>query len=939
MRLQQIVYRITVKSISFAFIFFMLVLAMPKLGFSQQAAVVSSSDTNPAAQASRSEGDSKASAANPMIAVQPAFRPPIHIVPFREPGALIPKLNFFPVGSHVTYFGGPVISNVHIVLVLYGPGAYLANIAGTTTPTMANFYNDITKSSLFDMLSEYSTVGVTAAGGTAGTNQIIGHGFFDAQFTITPNPANDGATITDNQIQAELLAQVAAGNLPVPVIDAQGNSNTLYMIFFPPGKTITAGTVSSCVRGGFCAYHNSTNGVFGAHRLFYGVMPDLQPPSGCSTGCGSGTTFDMATNVTSHELSEAVTDADVGPATTFGPPLAWLDQSDQFEIGDICVAQEAAVLANGTTYTVQQEFSNLQNNCVSAPPQFLITAGPNVSGGQSFDVDLRIADTVFGATVPYTGTVHFISSDSAAVLPADYTFNSVDAGFHHFVATLNTSGQQTITIADTTIPGFTGSSTLQVNVPNVAVLRIVAPGTATTGTPVNFSITAMDASATPVNNYNGTIHFSSSDPAAVLPANSPMVNGTGNFTATFNTAGFQTFQANDVANTSVSGSSFVTATPPSAHPTTTTLTGGPTSPIVFGQQATYLMTVTGNVGNVSGSMNATLDGSSFVSGGIFNSTTVSVNSPGGTHTIYANYTGDGTNAPSSSGPVTLVVNPAPSSMTVSSSQSSAPQGARVTFTVTPRPFVLSRGSVTFFDGATPLGIIPVSQAFNAGLTVTALSVGTHSITAAFSGSPDLLPSTSAAIQQVITAALIPNYSVVPDKTSATLLAGQAATFNISTSSVNGFDGTINFICGNLPALTTCTFSPATVAISSNSPTFNVVLTVKTTGPHAALFAPRSNHSVYAMLWTLGPLGIVFVVGKKRNLRRSSMLGGLFVLVMVAGLASCGGGGGSSTQTVVIPSTTPAGTTVMTVTAKGTAIAGASPANPSQQLSISVTVQP
>jgi hypothetical protein len=911
----------------------------PRIGFSQQPSVAPSQGA-PTAATSTPESKGEASLANPMVSVQPRLQAPIHIVPFREPGAVTTKLKLFPAGSHVDYFGGPVISSVHVVMVLYGPGAYLPNIAGTASPTMANFYNDITKSTFFDMLSEYSTTGVKAVGGTAGTNQFIGHGFFDGQFTITPAAANNGATITDIQIQAELLSQVNAGNLPAPIIDAQGNNNTLYMIFFPPGKTINDGTSNSCVRGGFCAYHNSTNSSFATHRLFYGVMPDLQPPSGCATGCGGGTTFDMATNVTSHELSEAVTDADVGPATTFGPPLAWLDQVNG-EIGDICVGQEAGVLANGTTYTVQQEFSNLQNNCVSAPPQFLLTSTGNPSGGQSFDVDLRIADSVQGFTVPYVGIVHFTSSDGTAVLPADYTFTSADAGLHHFVLTLNTGGQQTITVTDTRLPGFTGSSTFQVNAPNVAALRIIAPGTATTGTPVNFSITALDATNTPVTNYNGTVHFTSSDGTAVLPANSPMVNGVGSFTATFNTAGFQTFQANDVANTSVSGSGFVTATAPSAHPTTTTLTGGPTGPIVFGQQAIYLMTVTGNAGNVSGSFNATLDGSSFVSGGIFNTATVAVNPPGGTHTIFANYTGDGTNAPSSSSPITVVVNPAPSSMTVSSSLSSAPSGKPVTFTATPSPFVLSRGSVTFFDGTSPLGILPVNQAFNGGLTVTALSAGTHSITAAFSGSPDLLPSTSASIQQVITAPLVPDYSVVPDKTSATLLAGQAATFNITTNSVNGFTGSVSFSCGRLPSLTTCTFSPSIVSVSAGS-TINTVLTVKTTGPHAALIAPRTSpsRSVYATLWTLSPvaLGIVFLIGKKRNLRRTGMLVGLVVLFMVSGLTSCGGGP-TTPPPPPVPQTTPAGAATFTVTAKGTATTGASPANPSQQLSITITVQP
>ena len=310
------------------------------------------------------------------------------------------------------------------------------------------------------------------------------------------------------------------------------------------------------------------------------------------------------------------------------------------------------------------------------------------------------------------------------------------------------------------------------------------------------------------------------------------------------------------------------------------------------------MTVTGNAGNVSGSMNATLDGASFVSGGIFNSINVGVSPPGGTHTIYANYTGDGTNAPSSSSPVTLVVNPAPSSMTVSSSQSSAPQGTRVTFTVIPAPFLLSRGSVTFFDGTTPLGIIPISQAFNPGLTVTALPVGIHSITAVFSGSPDLLPSTSAAIQQFITPPLTPDYSVSPDKASATILAGEAAIFNITTNSINGFTGNITFSCGGLPSLTTCTFSPAIVSVSGGVPSTITILTVKTTGPHAALIGPKSKRSVYAMLWTFSPftLGLVLLVGRKRNLLRANMFGCLLVFALVAGLtASCGGGGGSSNQ--------------------------------------------
>jgi len=937
MHVQQTICRLKLRHFLILFSFLLFSFS-PQVGYSQQPSVAQSQGA-PGTAASTPESEGKASLSKPMVSVQPRLQAPIHIVPFREPGAVTTKLNFFPAGAHVDYFGGPVISSVHVVLVLYGPGAYLPNIAGTTTPTMANFYNDITKSSFFDMLSEYSTTGVKAVGGTAGTNQFIGHGFFDGQFTITPATANNGATITDNQIQAELLSQVNAGNLPAPIIDAQGNSNTLYMIFFPPGKSINDGTSNSCVKGGFCAYHNSTNASFGTHRLFYGVMPDLQPPSGCALGCGSGTTFDMATNVTSHELSEAVTDADVGPATTFGPPLAWLDQVNG-EIGDICVAQESQVLANGTTYIVQQEFSNLQNNCVSAPPEFRLTSTGNPSGGQSFDVDLRIADSVQGFTVPYIGTVHFTSSDSAAVLPADYAFTSLDGGLHHFVLTLNTSGQQTVTVTDTRLPGFTGSSTFQVNAPNVAELRIIAPGTATTGTPVSFSIVAFDAVQTPVTNYTGTIHFTSTDPLAVLPANVAMQNGAGTFSATFNTAGNQTLSVTDVAAASLTESRTITASAASTNPTVTTLTGG-TSPIVFGQSNNYVMTVTGNgVATNGGSMNVTIDGLPFISGGIFNSSSVLVNSSGGTHTLIANYFGDGVRGSSSSAPVTLVVNPAPSSLIVVSSQSNAPQGTRVSFAVTPTPSNSLKGSVTFFDGTTPLGILPLSQANSPGLIVTAFSVGTHSITASFGGSADLQPSTSAPIQQVITAPLTPDYSVTSDKPSATLLAGQAATFNITTNSVNGFTGAVTFSCGSLPAFTTCTFSPSPAIVGPGATTTTTVLTVKTTGPHAALVMPFENERRNAMWLKLSPFAVGFIVlaGVSRRKRGIQLAGRFIALMLLAGIVSCGGGP-TTPPPPPVPQTTPAGAATFTVTAKGTATTGAAPANPSQQLSITITVQP
>src|SRR5258708_1359175 len=87
-----------------------------------------------------------------------------------------------PAGAHLTYFGGPVISNVHVVQVLYGSGSYNAQVAGSTSPTMGNFYGDLTgtNSGYTSLLTQYNTPV------SGGTGQTIGNGTFDGLFQIVP---------------------------------------------------------------------------------------------------------------------------------------------------------------------------------------------------------------------------------------------------------------------------------------------------------------------------------------------------------------------------------------------------------------------------------------------------------------------------------------------------------------------------------------------------------------------------------------------------------------------------------------------------------------------------------------------------------------------------------------------------------------------------------
>ncbi|MBZ5639363.1 MAG: hypothetical protein LAO51_11510 [Acidobacteriia bacterium] len=251
----------------------------------------------------------------------------------------------------LVYFGGPVLSGVEVLQVIWGSGTYLDGVAngGTTTSTrLGDFYHAVTLSPYLDWLCEYDT-----------HTQAIGRGGFGGTIKITPSAANGGSTVTDDQIQSELVAQIGAGALPFP------GANTLYMIDFPAGTTILLGSSRSCVD--FCGYHGtgSVDGQF----FYYAVLPNFTAGSGCALGCGRDPTlFNDLTSTASHEMVEAITDPAVGVATVFGPPLSWYDPING-EIGDICNQIHSNLAgSDGVTYVVQNEWSDALAGCIAQKP-------------------------------------------------------------------------------------------------------------------------------------------------------------------------------------------------------------------------------------------------------------------------------------------------------------------------------------------------------------------------------------------------------------------------------------------------------------------------------------------------------------------------------------------------------------------------------------------
>src|SRR5262249_33143778 len=119
----------------------------------------------------------------------------------------------------------------------------------------------------------------------------------------------------------------------------------------------------------------------------------------------------------------------------------------------------------------------------------------------------------------YTGMVHFTSSDTAALLPADYTFTTADAGLHAFSATLITAGSQGLWVQDAQ-HNFTAAQ-YAISVAPAAASRLVATAysaSTTAGGIDNVTIAAQDSYGNVAAGYTGTVHFRSSDPQAGSPA-------------------------------------------------------------------------------------------------------------------------------------------------------------------------------------------------------------------------------------------------------------------------------------------------------------------------------------------------------------------------------------------------------------------------------------
>jgi hypothetical protein len=473
--------------------------------------------------------------------------------------------------------------------------------------------------------------------------------------------------------------------------------------------------------------------------------------------------------------------------------------------------------------------SNVTAVAATAATHFKVTAPTTATAGTAFSITVTAQDPFNNTATGYTGTVHFTSTDANAALPANTTLTN---GTGTFNVTLKTAGTQTVTATDTVTATITGTSNSITVSPGAAThFTVTAPSTATGGTSFSFTVTALDANNNTATGYTGTVHFTSSDTSATLPANSTLTNGTGTFSATLKSAGNQTITATDTATSSITGTSgpIAVAVGAATH-FTVTAPGSAIAGGAFTFFVTALDASNNTVTNYSGTVHftstdgqATLPADTTLTNGTgsFSATyrTAGSQTITATDTVTRTITGTSNSTAVSAAPATHFMLSAPASATA---------GTPFTFTVTAldqfNNTVTGYPGTVRFSSSDAQATLPANSTLTNGVgtfTATLRTNGAQSLTAT-DVSNSALTGTSTAISVSGAAAGATHFAV---SAPASATAGTPFTFTVTAldannNTVTGYAGTVHFTSSDgsasLPANATLTNGVGTFTATLNT---------------------------------------------------------------------------------------------------------------------------
>jgi hypothetical protein len=656
--------------------------------------------------------------------------------------------------------------------------ATVAPVTGTNTPGGTVTFKD-----------GATTLGTGTLNGVSGNDQAtfttsaltVGSHVITAVYGGDPNDNGSTGTLSGGQTVNQDATTTAVGSSANPSVLGQAVTFTATVSVNSPG----AGTPSSTVTfkdGATTLGTGTLNGVsgndqatfttsaltVGSHVItaVYGGDPNDNGSTGTLSG---GQTVDQAPAITSTN-SATFTVGSVGSftVTTTAFPIASLSETGTLPSGmtfadkgdGTATLSGNPAAGTGGTYSLTFTASNNVGNDATQTFTLTVYEAPTIKLNPTNQTVAAGAMATFtaaanGFPVP---TVQWMVSTGgntfspiAGATSATYSFTATTAqsGYEYEAVFSNSSGTITTSAATLTVLTTAATTTTVTALPSSSVFGQAVTFTATvaaippaTGTPTG-SVTFMDlfgnttlTLGTATLNTSGTATL----PSKALPVGSDkitaMYSGDSKFDSSTSAAWTQTVNQDG---------------------TTATIVASP-NPSVFGQRLTMTITIkaaapgggvpTGNVTIFDGS--TSLGTVSLNSGGkeTFSTRKLGV----GTHSITASYAGDSDFSGSTTAALTQIVSQADTKTTLTSSASTSRFGQPVTFTAIVKAVApgsgVPTGTVTFYDGTTSLGSVRLNDGSGqVKITIGTFSVGTHTITASYSGDGNFTPSTSAALTQ------------------------------------------------------------------------------------------------------------------------------------------------------------------------------------------------
>jgi hypothetical protein len=611
----------------------------------------------------------------------------------------------------------------------------------------------------------------------------------------TTTDTSTGNAIRGNSIHDNSGLGIDLGGNGVTLNDSSGHSGPNLFQNFPVLASAITTDTTTVISGTFSAIANTT------YQLDFFSSATADP-----SGYGEGQIYLLTVPVTTDSGGNASFSVSVPQSLSLGQAISAtatdpLGNTSEFST-DVFVTTDSTTLLQVSDPA--PEFGEPITFTATVTP--VLTGAPLPTGTVDFfdGVNLLGTGNLSGGTATFSTASLGVGSHP---ITAQYLGNPPINGSTSSELDLRVNPASTATsIVSSANPANPGQSIFF-----TATVGVVAPGSGSPTGTVQFSIDG-SSFGSPVTLVAGQ---------AVSPSTSTLSNGSHTVRAIYS-----------------GDSDFLTSTSTALTQVvgvlTTTNLAVTVNPSVYGQAVTFTASVASTIpgqGTPTGTVSF-MDGSTVLATSTLNTAARATFRTkalvAGSHSITAVYSGDAVFATSTSPVLTQSVNPDGTTTAIVSSKNPSVFGQSVTFTATVKPVAPGSGAptgiVTFYDGSIAVGTGTLDSSEHAKLTISALSVGTHSITAVYGGDPNFTTSTSVVLKQ--------NVNQAKSKTTLSSsvnpsVFGQVVTFTATVTAVapgsgtpsgtvNFMDGTTVIASGTLDSTGTATFTTSTLSVGTHA---------------------------------------------------------------------------------------------------------------------------